>query len=312
MNLPISEPRFAAFNYSASACVVAQNNKMCDNWFFNNSIGITCRKMVCGEIHELVLSVPGTHIGEMPFVFRQQISNLFIRGCQFDVIKNMIDNGYYVLYDGVDDYYLEGKPGYGTYHYSHDGMITGYDEEDKSFYISAYSKNNKYENFKVSSRSLSEGMEYMLNLGEEGLLYACKPMPYIIDLDLCRIKRELERYLDLSYTSDETCVQGLAIYSFLELYFDETNHIDIRQMRLFWEHKKCMLDRLLAIEETLKLSNDYSEEYKEVPDTSRKVMLLCEKFNMTSDRSIIPRIIENINKLKCSEYSVINKLIKAI
>ena len=57
------------------------------------------------------------------------------------LIRSLIDNGYYVAFGGVDDYYMEGKSWYQEKHFDHDGLIVGYDQNDKTYTIYAYDQN---------------------------------------------------------------------------------------------------------------------------------------------------------------------------
>ena len=46
---------------------------------------------------------------------------------------SMIDDGMYIYFHGVDDFYLPEKSWYGTRHMNHDGIICGYDDNDSNF-----------------------------------------------------------------------------------------------------------------------------------------------------------------------------------
>ena len=57
----------------------------------------------------------------------------FARRCVLNIIKTMIDDGYYVAFYGVDDYYIKGKCWYKEQHMDHEGMIIGYGFLESSF-----------------------------------------------------------------------------------------------------------------------------------------------------------------------------------
>lgn len=303
---------FSSYNYSGCANIVADANPMSNNWYYNNSISICCDEESGVMPYSPNVKISGLKMEDFSFVDLVAIPNSFIVNCAFELIYSMLQNGYYVYFDGVDDYYIEGKTNYHIRHSEHDGMITGYDAEHERFSVAAYSLNNKFECFYTPANSISIGINSILDKGWNGTITAAKPMPYIIELDIKRIKEQLIQYCDVSYKPKPFVSQGIAICECIVEYLNSCEYVDIRQFRMLWEHKKCMLDRIFAIENALKLTPDYSNKYKEVPDVSRRIMLLCEKYNMTSDRSIIPRIIENMREIKQTEHAVLHKLIKVL
>ena len=73
----------------------------------------------------------------------------FIKGYVHPIIREFINNGYYVFYWGIDDYYLEGKSFYKERHFNHDGLICGYDQNNKTYQIYAYDQKWIYRQFDV-------------------------------------------------------------------------------------------------------------------------------------------------------------------
>ena len=74
----------------------------------------------------------------MPFIDKIGVNTRFARRCALDIIKTMIDDGFYVAFSGVDDYYVKGKSWYKEEHFNHDGLIIGYDDENGTLSIAAY------------------------------------------------------------------------------------------------------------------------------------------------------------------------------
>lgn len=57
---------------------------------------------------------------------------------RIEYYQDMLDNGFYVAFSGVDDFYIEGKSWYKEQHFNHDGLIIGYNDENKTFSIVAH------------------------------------------------------------------------------------------------------------------------------------------------------------------------------
>ena len=89
----------------------------------------------------------------------------FLQEHVHELICKLIDNGYYVNFDGVDDYYLENKSWYQRRHFCHDGLIYGYDEAQKTYDVYAYDSNWSYRGFKICQDSFVKGRDVMMQQG---------------------------------------------------------------------------------------------------------------------------------------------------
>ncbi len=75
------------------------------------------------------------------------VSTEFAKGYINPIIRAMLDKGIYVAFSNVDDYYIEGKSWYKERHFSHDGLLCGYDRNDKTYCMYAYDSKWMYRKF---------------------------------------------------------------------------------------------------------------------------------------------------------------------
>ncbi len=88
---------------------------------------------------------------------------------------------------------------------------------------------------------------------------------------------------------------GLTVYNgFKEVIYDTIKNNDIINITSFYvlyEHKKCMLQRLNALNQytCINFQIEYNE-FKKIENNIKKLINLCLKYNFTKDISILYRI----------------------
>ena len=104
----------------SSAGIPAKQNTTSDNWYYNNTIEWRCTRKFLQGFTTPELSLSCGSIWNMPFIDKIGVNTRFARRCALDIIKTMIDDGFYVAFSGVDDYYVKGKSWYKEEHFNHD------------------------------------------------------------------------------------------------------------------------------------------------------------------------------------------------
>lgn len=325
INLPVKMPLFTTFHNIASAGIVAKNNPMSDIWYYNNVIQWRCIEPT-DQYSKLDLAVCRGSIWDIPFIDKTETNFRFIHKYIIEIIEEMIAENCYVLFSGVDDYFIENKTNYQKKHFSHDGLITGVDSEHRMLAMVAYDKNGIYRAFETSYDGFIKGVEYLCEDGEYGNLTTAELNSRTqCILDISSIKKELKLYLDgyVEYGSFTnipiTVVYGFPVYDSIILYIDrfldgslKIERLDQRIFRLLYEHKNCMWLRIRCIESDLGLGDKYSKLYSEVLDFSKKVKMLAIKIKVSHQINLLDRIREMIIELKNKEYFTLNNFIQKI
>ena len=313
IELPFVEPWFATYHNLASPGVIAKNNPSADNWYFNHSIQIWCNPENLHKGSDGKISIYMGRSDDMPFLERIYFNTRFLRNCAMEVIQSMLEQQFYVVFWGVDDYYVEGKSGYQKHHFNHDGLIRGVDNETKEYMMCAYDEQQTYRSFRTSQIGFMKGMMSGLDTIGYGWLIAvrCRPAA-AIDLDVPHIKQELHNYLHSAPGPEEKYVYGLDgiphIIGYLgrlkdgEIPFEGN---DPRVFRLIWEHKRCMAARIIAVEKHCGLSHELSNAYAPLMDLANNIRFVHMKYSMTGNNRLLDKIKEQLLELTKKESELL-------
>jgi hypothetical protein len=321
--LPYTEPPFCTYQYFGSPGVVAMQNPTAYNHYLNHSINLDCGRRFLSGYTSPDMSVCCCALQDMLFIEHIDVRRSFIDGCELDVIRNMIDDGYYVCFNMVDVYYIEGMLWFEEFHNLHDGMVCGYDDNDHTLTIAAYDSRWFYRSFKTPQegfvKALASGKE---RGGYDGFI-GLKPKNDTIPLDLGEIARHLEEYLtpDLYGTSFEgpDPVHGIIVHDYMRLYLQflldgeiPYDRKDRRIMRLVLEHKKCMADRIAAVENKLGCSSDLSNRYAPVAESANRAHTYYVAYRMKQKDELLRLIQKELATMKAIEEDVLPDFLKLI
>ena len=318
--LPYNEPMYSTYHWMSCAGIPAKQNPTSDNWYYNNTVNWRCTRRFLNGYTSPELNL-GTGITlDLPFLNVLCVNMRLIRRCPIEIIKTMLDDGFYVVFHGVDDFYVEGKSWYKEHHSSHDGLIIGYDDEKEVFSIAAYDQRWIFTVFETPQQGFLEAISSTCSVGDYGELQAVKAKENeIVELDLEMIYNGLSNYLtaDLSQypMSCQDIVWGVPVYDFICLYFDKLDdgsipyeRRDNRIMRFIWEHKKCMLGRINAVEIKCRWNNNLSESYKRVVEKADKARFIYSKYSIKKSSSSLEGIQTILMEIKDEEVSILKNL----
>lgn len=320
VELPFHMPMFSTYHNLATPGVVARNNPESDNWYFNHAIELQCQRIFFAEGSPLVLlSNYAGNVWQMKFIEKASFQTRFIKSCAKKVIQEMLEQNYYVSFVGVDDYYVKGKSWYKERHFSHDGLITGVNNDMGTYTIAAYDQRWIYRPFQTTQRCFFNGMRAVLSSGGNGHLLALKCTENPVSLSIPHICQELTKYLAPQPDPDGKSAFGTDVYPRLYAYFErlqsgETPHekIDRRLIRLIWEHKQCMVSRIAAVEAHCGLSSELSVSYAPLAELTNTLRLMYAKYVLCPNGHLLDSIKIKLQELTEREGLLLQKLIAQI
>lgn len=318
--LPYVEPMYSTYHWLSSAGIPAKQNTTSDNWYYNNTIEWRCTRKFLQGFTTPELSLSCGNIWNIPFLDKIGVNTRFARRCALDIIKTMIDDGFYVAFSGVDDYYVKGKSWYKEQHFNHDGLIVGYDDESRTLSIAAYDQRWIFTVFETPQECFVEAMTVLCDKGTYGGLHAVKAKSEPQEINIKNIYNELKKYLSSAISdyplADPEAVWGIVVYDFLCMYLDKLadgsipyERRDRRVFRLVWEHKKCMLGRIRAVEELCGWDNELSLTYEEVVDLADKVRFIYSKFVLKYSSKHLEKMQLLLMDIKRSELDLLTKFL---
>jgi len=327
--LPILTPPITAYQQIALPLSVAMLNTNAKKWFYSNYIQVSCvnRKhyiMRGNEDNALHYSFYSSNITSS-----EAIDHICIEGRDqlkffnnIEFIRCFIDDGWYI-YTDADMFFIEDSNSFHQFHYPHDLLIYGYDENN--LYIYMYN-DTKLTGHKVSNNNFFEG--YFSIFCNENIYrnraILFKPNNKKCEVNIEKIRWYIHDYLDgtetfarempNNFNPDSLTVNGVETYKeFCELfdYAILNNYKDLRRSDFycFYEHKKVMLDRVIYLRDNgyLAVSDSLLDEFHMVKKQAEILMLLGLKLNTLENtdkkNNTIMRMKDNIRIIKEHEVS---------
>ncbi len=320
VELELIEPVYQTYHNGMFSAVI-KNNPSIRNFYLNEVMMLMCSRKFLSGFTTPEINIDKCSLWEAKHLERKVFSFDYLEGCANRLICNLIDNGYYVVFSGVDDYYIEGKSLYKKRHFEHDGAICGYDWENKTFCMYAYDSNWIYRKFWTSQRGFTLARKSMEKRGIPGAIWAIKAKEDIIEFSSEVACRKIGEYLDSSLEkypeNEEGMVYGIVVHDYIAKYVEKLfkgeipyERLDRRVFRLIWEHKKIMLERIKKIEEELGLEPNISKEYCSIVDEANMMRGLYASHHVRRRDSVLPVIQKKLLEVKNKEELLLKELLK--
>lgn len=316
--LPVKSPKLSTYHFETTACIVGCNNPAFENWIHNNCVNISCGELFLEGFGSLKLIIDNTEYYKIPYFEKKRISAAYSRSEFEEFIKDSINQGYYVAFNNVDDFYVENKTWYGRRHFLHDGLIVGYDKE--KYYIAAYDSVWVHRVFETSQKAFFEGVDAAPELEKYSNLTSLKVIDETINLNIYEILKGLKMYLNSEKTEKSlNPINGLETFQYIDLYLDYLykdliafEKTDYRIMRTVWEHKKCMLERIQVIEKECMLSLEISSDYANLVKRSNDIRMIYSNYCITGRKNLLETIRRELSQITSEERKLILKLIEVM
>ena len=323
VQLPIVSPIYSTYHSQGSASAIFKDNPSVSNWYYNEVMMLRCNTKFLSGYTSPEINIEKSTFGSNPNIERIWTPTDFVGGYIHAVIHNMLDKGYYVVFYGVDDFYIKGKSWYKELHAYHDGLICGYDRNDDTYTIFAYDSNWIYRVFKVSKKDFDKGVRSAIRNGKQIGLNALKPKLEEITLDVNKVCENIGEYLDSTlekFQPDEhETVYGTVVHDYIGMYLDRLfdgtipyGRIDKRVFRMIWEHKKVMYERMVAVEKELGIDNELSVRYKSVVKQADNMRMLYASHTLKQRNSVLPVIKEKLMSVKESEKQILTEFVEKV
>ena len=133
VELPIIEPVYSTYHNQGAASAIISSNPSIRNHFLNEIMILNCSRKFLSGFTTPEIGITSSSFLDNPYLDKKWFSSEYLNGHINAVIKYLLDSGHYVDFGGVDDYYIKGKSWYKERHFNHDGLICGYNREDKTY-----------------------------------------------------------------------------------------------------------------------------------------------------------------------------------
>ncbi len=319
--LPLTDPVYTSVQFQAASAAIADNPSI-RNWYLNNTMILNCQTRFLYGYSSPLIYVRWTNIVDNPCFDRITIDTKYLGNNFHYTIKSLIDDGYYIYFKYLDDYYLTGKSWYKKRHFSHDGVFYGYDDNDKTYSVYAYNQDWLLKGFKVEQRLFTLARTSIIKRENKYcVLVGFKPKTEEYKLIPSTILFNLRRYLDSDikkYPPEvEGEVDGIVVHEYLMMFIDMLyedkipyEKTDWRVFRFLWDHKKIMLERIIAVEKELVFDNSISKKYESVYKESNNIRMLYASYTKRRRNSLLMSIKEKLQFIYEQELILLPELIK--
>lgn len=324
VELPFVVPNFATVQDSGAAELAMIGHPSAYNQVLNQATNIACTRKFLNGLSTPKVYIPNILITSYNFMDCYEVNFRFVFDYCLDIIKQMLDSGMYVYYNGVDDFYLPGKSWYGTRHLNHDGIICGYDDKNGTISIVAHDIDWVYRVIRMPQISFIEGLRSSLDSKHYGYMTAYKIRENIVvRLNEKEILKNLKEYIDSSFenypTDKDGEVMGIVVHEYLAKYVDKlidgsipSEKMDWRSLRPVWEHKKCMLQRIQAVEFKNAWNADLSERYSSVVEKANSIRMMYAMYHKNYNKKLLYKIRDGLIELSNSDKELVGEFIKRL
>ena len=133
VSLPFCVPVFSFTPGHAAPGFAMNGHPIAYNAYLNQCTTIGCTRKFLRGFTTPQMGIPRAGIGSFSCIEHYAVSSRFGYPHYRDIIKLMMDQGFYIYFNGIDDFYMPGKCWYGIRHMPHTGIICGYDDNDQTY-----------------------------------------------------------------------------------------------------------------------------------------------------------------------------------
>jgi len=301
VELPLVEPLYQTYHNQGAATAILKENPSIRNWYLNQIMKLMCNTKFLQGFTSPEINVLNSSCLRNPYIERHWFTFRHTQGYIHPIIRELINDDFYVTFNCVDDYYVKGKTWYKERHFSHDGLICGYDQADKTYCMYAYDSNWIYQKFWTPQRCFNAGRLAIQKENTLGGICGLKPKIDQVAFLPEIVHEHLLKYLNSSIgehprTGEET-VYGINVHEYIARYIGllmdgsiPYEKMDRRVFRMIWEHKKVMLERILKTEEVLRWDSAFSERYRPLVESADLMRMLYASHHMKRRDSVLPII----------------------
>ena len=270
-----------------------------------------------------------------PFLEIQNLEQSMITRARDDIIQFVIaslDEDWHVQLD-VDYFHLPSTAPYQQFHFLHEVLVSGYDDNNETFEISGYDKSWKYHVATITFSELFEAVStvdktlndnaYPVGQSDESpevFLYRSDNHKKH-EIDIGQMYESLSDYLESVNTAEkyrmlwvpqEKGLWGVSVYSYLTESLDQGRNLETLTipLRVLWEHKKVMAGRIGYLEKQgyIDPGNRILAEYSEVTRMANHARWLLLKCLRRPKASLVSKASDTLHDISEREYRVLSNL----
>ena len=191
IELPLAETPYTTMHHHSAMAGALHQNPSLRNFYLNRSIRLRCTRKFLQGYTSPQINVVYSDFGTNPNIERLRFDLRFLGANVHLLIRRLLSDEYYIVFTGVDDFYLPGKTFYHERHFPHDGLIYGYDMEKKTYLLYAYDKDWRFGRFEKTQRGFEKGCRAPMREGSFGILWGIKAKDIELKFSIQEVKENM-------------------------------------------------------------------------------------------------------------------------
>lgn len=317
--LPLADTPTETYQGSSFILSILLAHENTKNIYYNNYINLECDNV--DDIFEVKLNFSGISWEDYRLCGVAEMNMYYLKNIHMDhfsgFIKERIDQGNYILFYDIDEYYLSYSKHFQYDHLWHDTYVYGYDQNE--FYVMAY-RNKKLARFGVPIHEIQSGLYYHEHADKNLSFCTFRPNSVISEtIDPLRVKQSFCNYLCSHHQTDknERKTYGIGIYDVLSNSLGvmlsnagkKAPEIDLRPFRLLWEHKRILKDHIMKMEEMMVFNPEIHIMTAQLESNAEIIFRLAMKYAALRDGVPLKKIAFRLSQMRDEEEKFIHLLL---
>lgn len=318
IDLPFEySPFFKTYQYLAFFFGILQGgNPNTLPWIYCNFIFCCNTNFDCNDN---ILSYYKNVISRTPLI---SLSSNISQDELISIIEDALINGYYI--NGLfDEYYIPAKKSYGCHHMMHDYIITGFDDQTKTFSSAGYTSNLTYQKFSIPYSDFYNSIIKAKNFEDSRTIQKLNiNSNFDFKFNMIHFCNQLYNYIKQPIVVINEPINdchGLCSWKYLHDQIlqarDKNKTIEIRNCRFLFEHCGLILSSINYLATTIlnnPQTNQILSEYRIFFDNVKIMFNICLKYCVSSNDLLIDKLLSMTKNLYYQEHSILTKLLKHI
>jgi amino acid adenylation domain-containing protein len=314
-------------------CVLLADQRL-HSWYYEHYVNIFSRVSTTDR-SDIIFAFVDKYVHQNNVLYELPLFNNFSLSQSSDIInflKANINDEYRIIIQ-LDEYYLPHRPAYNKFHFSHECLVYGYDDDKQKFMAIGINRHAILDTIAIDYKQLALAYMHVFKImpGHIQAITLVRPIAHAskgaYPFSIQRFARKLHSYLHPSEQpanrwSLDTQLEakdwdykfGHAIYDDLIAYYTlcsdiPANQADYRTIHIIYEHKKCLRDRI-----------DYlnRQENNRYGDLLQRYMAIVERVNMYrlqflkymhgEHKHFMPHLVQIIQGVKEEELEILHRL----
>lgn len=313
VELPLPQPRAAAYHYYAFPLAVAQTRPDSWEWVACNFIQVEFDPLGVSAPVPFSFSIDDYAVNPLLDVMSMTLS-WFERGNVVTSLREAVQDGWYV-YAFFDEYHLPTREVHQIREYVHDALVHGYDSNRDVFLVNGYDDRNLLRSVWLKAedvrRAFMSAMEKDPAHARVVMYRPSRRRRFRCDLRV--VERTVDEYLRGFNTSEHFAAAapsrdflfGLDSYEPLKdglsRDFGDGEFYNIRNVQVLWEHKRLMVERIEFLGELVPDTASVLPDLRAIESSASalKRSFLQHRYSGESvDRRAMSRMVDEIRELE--------------